>query len=601
MKIIHYVEIENFKTFGKMIRIDLAHPAVLIGPNNAGKTSAIQALSLWNRGIKSWYERKGQTRSKKPRERLSAGINRLNILDVPVSETRFFWNDTRTRKGNTPIELTINLGIEYKGEVSDCRFIFTSRDSEVIYCKPCRETIQKEELLEYAAHLKFNLLYPMSGIMAGVSAETEEPPLPDGRIDVYLGQGQTAQVLRNICYKVIEQDRQNGLHDWDTIASIMKRMFLAELNKPVFNESRGNLLLTYKQHDVERELDISLAGRGMQQILLILSYLYWHKGSVLLIDEPDAHLEILRQKQVFELLREVAAANKSQVIIATHSEVILDEAVDSNLTLLINGQAVNLATQHDMKSSLRTFGIDHYYRAKVCPRILYVEGSTDFEILKSLAKKLHHPSYNILADKLNCYYTQNISSENSLENRLDRAGGAYGDYRQHFYAIRRFVPDFRGVAIFDSDLRNPQDAITPELAVLYWRDYELENYFISPDIIIAFIESYYGAEMQLFRSSALIDIKEVIDACLLEDLFKGDKDQLQAYHAANTAMKRTLLRGLKMSSFADKIFTQFAQRQKQPVLLNKGEYYQLIEYIDPKDIPDEIHEKLDTIAEYLAI
>ncbi len=33
MKRVAYVEIENFKTFGKKIHIDLDHPAVLVGPN----------------------------------------------------------------------------------------------------------------------------------------------------------------------------------------------------------------------------------------------------------------------------------------------------------------------------------------------------------------------------------------------------------------------------------------------------------------------------------------------------------------------------------------------------------------------------------------
>jgi len=46
MRLLHYLEIENFKRFGDKQRIELDHPAVLIGPNNCGKTSAIQAVAL---------------------------------------------------------------------------------------------------------------------------------------------------------------------------------------------------------------------------------------------------------------------------------------------------------------------------------------------------------------------------------------------------------------------------------------------------------------------------------------------------------------------------------------------------------------------------
>lgn len=48
MKILHYLEIENFKQFGERQRIELDHPTVLIGPNNCGKTTALQSIALWS-------------------------------------------------------------------------------------------------------------------------------------------------------------------------------------------------------------------------------------------------------------------------------------------------------------------------------------------------------------------------------------------------------------------------------------------------------------------------------------------------------------------------------------------------------------------------
>jgi ABC-type branched-subunit amino acid transport system ATPase component len=599
---IRYVEIENFKTFSGKVHIDLGHPAVLIGPNNAGKTSVIQALSLWSRGVKSWYEKKGEPHKKEPRERISAGINRLNILDVPVTETRFFWNGTRVRKGNIPIEMTINVGVEKDGITKDCRLIFIYRDTEIIYCKPCPHTVNDDELLHFASEMQFHLLYPMSGIMSGISADTEETPLPDGRINVYLGQGQTAQVLRNICYKVVEQDKQNHTNDWEDISKLIKRIFLIDLNKPVFNETRGNLVMSYQQPNVESDLDISLAGRGLQQILLILAYLYWHKSSLLLVDEPDAHLEILRQKQVYEILKHVAEKNECQVIIATHSEVILDDAVDTNLTLLLNGEAVNLAQQQDMKYALRSFGIEHYYNAKVHPRILYIEGSSDIEMLRALADKIGHiKALNILNGELNCYYTRNCEPENTMENRLDRIGGAYCNFKAHFHTIKRFVPPFKGIAIFDSDGQLRKDELNDDLAIVFWRNYELENYFISPDILYEFANAQFRVDVSLFAKSFSESFRNVIDQCLLDDVFDGDKRQLEEYHKVSLGLKRTLLKSVKMSEFAEKVFEKFSKDHKQPILLNKGEFYKLVQFVSPADISEEIKEKLDLISAYLEL
>jgi len=599
MKLIRYVDIENFKVFADKLHVDLGHPAVVIGPNNAGKTSVIQALALWSQGVRAWYEKKGQPRQRDKRERISAGINRLNILDVPVSENRFFWNGTRVRRGQTPIELVINVGIEHENHVKDCRLIFTYRDTEVLYCKPCETTIQDDGLLKYAASLQFGLLYPMSGIMSGVSAETEETPLPDGRINMFLGQGQTAQVLRNICYKVSERDAENGKGDWPRIVGLVKRMFLVDLGKPVFNETRGSLAMTYHQDGVENDLDISLAGRGLQQILLILAYLFWHKRCILLIDEPDAHLEILRQKQVYEILRHVAEDNGSQVVIATHSEVILDDAVDTNLTMLLNGEAVNLAGQQDMKNALRSFGIDHYYKARVHPRILYVEGSTDVEMLRALAEKLDHPAKEILGEKLNCYYTRDVVPVDSFENRIDRAGGAYGNYRAHFHTVKRFVPGLRGIGVFDSDDARREDELDGELPVLYWQHYELENYFISPDVLVRYVEARLGEQGELFQGPLLDIFREVVSERLLEDVFDGDSHQLAEFDAASSALQRTLLQAHKMSAFAEKVFRRFGEKCHEPPLLNKGEFFRLVEYVSPNEIPKEVSERLDVLVKYL--
>jgi ABC-type cobalamin/Fe3+-siderophores transport system ATPase subunit len=591
MKQIKYVEIEKFKTFDEKIRIELGHPAVLIGPNNAGKTSVIQALALWSRGIKAWYDKKGQPKQKVGRERLSAGINRLNIFEIPVTDTRQLWKDTRVVKNNMAIPFSIAVGINVAGEIKPCKLMFTRRDSETIYCRPEVGIVDDDQLLEYASRLKFNLLYPMSGI------DAQETLLPEGRINVLMGQGQTAQVLRNLAFMIKEDSDE----DWKQIQKLLKKLFMVDLKAPLFNEVGGTLELSYREAGLERDLDISMSGRGLQQMLLILTYLYSHKNSVLLVDEPDAHLEILRQKQVYEILKEVAAGNNCQVVIATHSEVILDDAVDTNLTLLVGGTSVDMATQNDMKKALRSIGVEHYYKAKVHPRIFYVEGSTDIEILKALARKLNHEAADVLSGKLNCYYTQDISPENNLDGRLDRAAGSFGNYIQHFHTLRRFVGEFKGVAVFDSDGRDVQDACDENLTVCYWKNYELENYFITPDILIHYVDEVFENDGALFKSSYHDSFVEILNDCLLSDVFDGDTSQLKEFQSASRNLKRTLLRSTKMSSFAQKVFELFSQKQDQPILMNKGEFYQLIEFVDAEDIPSEVGEKLDTIVDCLKL
>jgi len=51
------ITIRNFKRFGK-IEVELGNPVVFIGPNNSGKTSVLQALALWDIGLKKWNEKR---------------------------------------------------------------------------------------------------------------------------------------------------------------------------------------------------------------------------------------------------------------------------------------------------------------------------------------------------------------------------------------------------------------------------------------------------------------------------------------------------------------------------------------------------------------
>ena len=41
--------IRNFKRF---VEVELGNPVVFVGPNNSGRTPAMQALAFWDMGIK---------------------------------------------------------------------------------------------------------------------------------------------------------------------------------------------------------------------------------------------------------------------------------------------------------------------------------------------------------------------------------------------------------------------------------------------------------------------------------------------------------------------------------------------------------------------
>jgi hypothetical protein len=380
----------------------------------------------------------------------------------------------------------------------------------------------------------------------------------------------------------------------------MQRLFNVTLSDPQ-ETTRGSVELQYRQPGVKEALDVSSAGRGFQQMLLIFAYLYSHKGSVLLVDEPDAHLEILRQKQVYVLLRDIASENGSQVVVVTHSEVILDEALDINLTLLLDGRADDLARKQDIRNSLKHFGAEHYVKARERGYVLYVEGGTDVDMLRALAERLDHPVARQWDERINSFYVQNNYPDRNLEAELERVEGGFGvTPQQHFNGLRNLLPELRGLAILDNDGREKQNVLDGPLKIIYWKRYEAENYFITPDLLRRYAASQYPAD-DLFAQQALTAIDEVLDALVLKQVFDSAQADFDVWRQAGSEASRVLWEAKterrKLSAFAEEFFRELAARLGGGLLLRKGELHRLITLVPPAAIPAEVKEKLDRLAE----
>ena len=587
MRLLHYVEIENFKRLGGIQRIELEHPAVLIGPNNCGKTSVIQAIALWSQAIRTWLEVKEDTSA---RERRATALNRLAITAVPVQRTRYFWHNTRVHSGQEPVPMSITAGLPWKGTVVPVKMRFRHQGDELVYCVPDEPVLANPDVLRAAAAIDVELLYPMSGLT------TEEPVLKEGRINVLLGQGETAQVLRNLCLIVC----RDSPDDWARITALMKRFFGAELGLPA-ETVRGAIELHYQQPGVREPVDVAMAGRGFQQLLLVFAYLFSHKRSVLLIDEPDAHLEILRQRQVYVLLREIAAENNSQVVLVTHSEVILNEALDRSrsLTLLLDGRAEEIGRRAEVRNALEHYGTEHYIKARERGYVLYVEGGTDVDTLRALAERIRHPVAEIWDEKVNVYYVQDNYPGVSTESELERVEGGFGTTpTNHFHALRDLLPELRGLAILDNDGRGRGDSSEGGLTISYWRRYEIENYFVSPGLLAAYARECYR-DQELFGGHQTT-IREVLDALELELVFGGSAQDHAVYRAAAPEAARLIWESkterLKLSAFAEEFFRRLSMQVGMPVLLRKGEFHRLVRLVPPADIPAEVSQKLGLLA-----
>jgi energy-coupling factor transporter ATP-binding protein EcfA2 len=283
----------------------------------------------------------------------------------------------------------------------------------------------------------------------------------------------------------------------------MVELFGVKLDEPELNPIIAEITMTYREKSGIR-LDLSSSGRGLQQTLLLLAHLAVNPNSVLLLDEPDAHLEILRQRQIYQILTESALEQGSQIIAASHSEVILNEAADRDVVVAFVGKPHRIDDRgSQLRKSLKEIGFDQYYQAEQNGWVLYLEGSTDLAILQTFAEILDHKSKTLL-DRPFVHYVQNQPAA----------------ARNHFRGLIEAKPDLVGFALFD---RLPQTiSDTPELKEYMWNRSEIENYLFSVETMIEFTKSLAKEKIAgpLLEWGEQEKLKNIMQECLV-DLFGG--------------------------------------------------------------------------------
>ena len=562
-----HLSIRNFKRF-ESVEIELGSPVVFIGPNNSGKTSAMQALALWDIGLRRWNEKwSGHQPGKRP----GVAVNRRDLLAIPVPHANLLWrelrvrnvdwNDGRQKTSNIRIDVTVR-GIA-EDEAWQCGLEFDYANEESFYCRPLRlsedRNPKRMSVPEAAGSVRIAFLPPMSGLAA------TETRLDHGAVNVRVGEGRTAEVLRNLCYSVYEEGTR-----WSDLVERIRGLFGAELTPPRYIAERGEIAMSCREQGVT--LDLSCAGRGLQQTLLLLAYMYANPGAVLLLDEPDAHLEILRQRQTYQLLTETAEATRSQIIAASHSEVLLNEAAGKDLVVAFVGRPHRLDNRgSQVLKSLNEFGFEHYYQAEQTGWVLYLEGSTDLSMLRAFARRLDHTSALRALERPFVHY---------VGNRPSAAAN-------HFHALREALPELRAAGLFDRLEKELPGGDAVEW--LMWERREFENYlatrrtlerYAAMSATDATAGPLFAESEQTRRGAAMLRSIESVEAAM-KTLGKGSPWDP----------------GVKVSDdFLDPLFADYFDRLGLPNEMPKKSFHVLARYVPRDEIDPEVEEKLHAIA-----
>jgi predicted ATPase len=559
------VRVRHFKRFEEE-EFDLRGNVVLSGPNNSGKTSLLQAIGVWNLAMQRWKMDKSPRA--KGRQRSAIPITRSDFTAIPLREMNLLWKDTSTAlrkreaengKVGTPKLLEITIDGEHQGQPFVAGFEFRYQSTEQIYLKPCEQN--GETPPPGAEAMTVVYIPPFSGI--GV----QEPRYDRALQDVLIGQGKAGDILRNL---LLDVHQKEDSRDWIELAEEIEEVFGFELLPPRYE---GPYITCEYRSGAEGGagsaeapvLDIASGGSGFHQVLLLLAFFYARPASVLLMDEPDAHLHVVLQKQIHDLIRETAMKRRCQLVLATHSEALIDTtAPRSVLSFFGRPHRLDVDTQRDqVREALRRLTTMDLLCAERAEGILYVESDDDFNLLRAWSKVLDHPLARWFF---------------GLPYWRPNRGRDVKEAKAHFFALKAIRPDMRGVLLLDGDNRKlDEHQIGAEsLAVLRWRRYESESYLIDIEPLMRFLESRCGP---LLAIPARRYLEDQIPAAVLRDP-RGQHGFLET-----TPASKTLLPGL------------FAAVQ---VDLDKRDYHSIAAGMRPEEVPTEVKEKLDAILAVVA-
>ena len=298
--------------------------------------------------------------------------------------------------------------------------------------------------------------------------------------------------------------------------------------------------------------------------------------SVILLDEPDAHLEILRQREIYGLLSDTASDHGTQIIVASHSEVLLNEAAERGKVVAFVGAPHLLNKKGEVLKALKDIGFDQYFQAENTGFILYLEGSTDLAILRAFAGLVGHPAETIL-ERPFVYYVGNQPKA----------------ARRHFYGLSEAKPDLVGIALFD---RLERDLEPDGLGLLTrtWPRREIENYLL-PSRTLERYARQQGAsthpEGSLFAEQEAQRWAEAMKRALKDQVAPAALRDEDARFWIDVKISDDLL---------SPVFASFFGQLGLDRSMRKGDFYRLVSLLDPAEVHLDVIEVLDEIVAHYA-
>ncbi|MDJ0824711.1 MAG: ATP-binding protein [Rhodobacter sp.] len=412
------IHLTGFKRFADF-SVNCKENNILVGPNNAGKSTTLDALRLANDAIRFANRRRPELASQGDDGVCATYRLSINRLSVPIDSINRNYQDddarvvVRHENGN---ELVLVVG---------------AGSGAVAYLKT-------ENALPRSP-AAFRALFPIDLVIVPTLGpfEAEERYLTDETVRANENTRLAHRNFRNIMLR-------KSATDFNELAELLQSTWPEmTIERPrVIHGQSPWVSMMYQERRIPRELHWS--GFGFQVWLQMLVQIMRGSGnSVLVLDEPDIYLHADLQKRLVQIVK----SRFQQLFLATHSTEIINEAEPGDI-LSINSEWRNARRVNSDEAYRQLFKYigssenAEFARVARAKRIVFFEGK-DKRMVRWLSDKL-----------------ETMGALSSTDTVVLQAGG-FGQWKRivntNWTLETLFGMDVKIIALFDRDYRTEEE------------------------------------------------------------------------------------------------------------------------------------------------
>lgn len=598
MKRILKVTIENFKRF-ESIELELKPFDCLVGGNNSGKSTFLQALALFDFVVHNCLSRKNGPDS--PLRSKNRSIAPDEFIVLPVAKAIDLWTDKRAQKKGSHVLIRIVVEFENAPSATATVDLNFNRFSVSL------ETDNDQKWLNELMAFRISYLPVFSSFL------TQEERKTPAVIEDALARGRVNSVVRNLIYDLATQNKVGALE------GILARAFPHFKTLKVKFDSGSDRFIdvSYTEQGRSKSFDLFMSGSGFQQFVYLFGFILLRNPDMILLDEPDVHLHGTLQGSLFEELKRLVETQGKQVLCATHSHDFISKIEPTNIISLSEGTARRLNVDFELYDILSSLGsLDNIQLSQLqhYKKLLIVEDESDWDFLRIFGKKsLGEKTWQQIERQLAIWYAKGNPYKqqrfSTLKSQLAKMLCLSGGSPLQLFAVcdRDYYPE-------REELLDELNAADKNVQYYVWEKNEIENYLLVPDALSRFADN--PDTPLLNRSKELVQMIEhligesrdrVEELCISAQTYywnsrkKAGKDTSTLLKHTREYMKANWSKDPFSMTDAKEIVLPGIKRWMQENGLPQFSDKKLADSLSPEELSPEIHHLMKTIRIFAGV